>query len=273
VPLLLYYSGLISKDSVINLIEMNHVHNKSRSTGSDSYRPVRNISAVVPTLNEGSCIRECITSLLDQPQITEIIVSDGGSVDNTGALSTDSGARFIQSRHLGRGFQIFDGILHTSGDVILIIHADCQLTNGAAKRIINALNKAPLLAGGSFGMAFASRKHRLGLIAFLNNLRALLTGISFGDQGQFFRRDTLERIGGFPRQMLMEDVELSLRLKKAGKLAFLPRGILVSPRRWETGSFAPRTIQVLHLFSRYLLMRRKGCIEKMANEYYRRYYD
>ena len=223
-------------------------------------------------LNERDCIRGCITSLLSQPEIIEIIVSDGGSTDDTCGLSAESGARVIQSRNRGRGFQLSEGIAHTTGEVILAVHADCRLREGAAGRALSALNRDPLMAGGAFCMAFTSRIHRLKLIAFLNNLRARLTGISFGDQGQFFRREALERIGGFPRQMLMEDVELSLRLKAVGRTTLLPRGILVSPRRWKTRSFASRTTQVLSLFSRYLLARRKDCIQKTTEDYYHQYY-
>jgi rSAM/selenodomain-associated transferase 2 len=253
-------------------LKMNHSQRKYRFPGTVPYQPVRRISAVVPTLNEGDCIHGCISSLLRQSEIIEIIVSDGGSTDDTRALSAMNGARVIQSRHRGRGFQLFEGIAHTSGDVILAVHADCRLQNGAAGRVLAALNADPLLAGGAFGMAFTSRMHRLELIALLNNLRTCLIGISFGDQGQFFRREALQRIGGFPRQMLMEDVELSLRLKAAGRVTLMPQGILVSPRRWKTQSFASRTVQVLYLFTRYLLARRKGCIQKTAEDFYRRYY-
>lgn len=251
---------------------MNQVRNKNRFKDAGPYKPVRHISAVIPALNERERIGGCIKSLLNQPEIIEVIVSDGGSTDDTCAISETNGARVIQSGHLGRGYQISDGILNTSGDVILAIHADCRLTHGAANRVLAALNNDPLLAGGAFGMAFTSPVYRLKLIAVLNNLRFRLTGISFGDQGQFFRREALERIGGFPRQMLMEDVELSLRLKAAGRIALLPRGILASPRRWKSEPFALRTVQVLNLFTRYLLARRNGRIQKTADGYYRRYY-
>ncbi len=252
---------------------MNRAYNKSCFTDSDPYRPVRNISVVVPTLNEGDHIRGCIASLLNQPEIIEVIVSDGGSMDDTGAISAAEGARVIKSGHRGRGFQLSDGILNTTGDVILAVHADCRLANGSANRVLAALNTDPLTAGGALAMAFTSRMYRLQVIALLNNLRARFTGISFGDQGQFFRREALERIGGFPRQMLMEDVELSLRLKTVGRISFLPRGILASPRRWKTRSFALRTIQVLCLFTRYMLVRRKGCIREATDKFYRQYYD
>lgn len=236
------------------------------------YRPVRHISAVVPTLNERNHIHECVTSLLGHTEIIEVIVSDGGSTDDTRARSSAAGARVLRSRQRGRGFQLFEGISNASGDVILAVHADCRLTSGAARRVLAALNRDPLLAGGAFGMAFSSRTTRMKLVAFLNNLRARLTGISFGDQGQFFRMEALERIGGFPRQMLMEDVELSLRLKSAGRTILLPRGILASSRRWKSMPFASRMVQVPCWVARYLLARRRGSIQKTADAYYRRYY-
>ena len=252
---------------------MNRAHNHSRLTDITPYQPVRTISAVIPTLNEGGHIRECIESVLKQPRISEVIVSDSGSTDNTGVFASKSGAQVIQSRHRGRGFQIFDGISHTSGDAILTIHADCRLTKGASNRLLTTLNTNPTLAGGAFGMSFSSRMYRLASIALLNNLRARFTGISFGDQGQFFRREALAQIGGFPRQMLMEDVELSLRLRSVGGIAFLPRGILVSARRWNAQPFTSHTVQVLGLFARYLLARRNGCIEKITGDYYKQYYS
>ena len=251
---------------------MKHTLSQYRLADIDPYRPVRHVSAVIPALNERAHIQGCIASLLDQPEIIEVVVSDGGSMDGTRAVALAAGARVIQAGHRGRGFQIFDGISNTTGDVVLVVHADCRLTSGSASRMLAALNADRLLAGGALGMAFTSRARRLELIARLNNLRARFSGISFGDQGQFFRKEALERIGGFPRQMLMEDVELSLRLGRAGRIALLPRGVLASPRRWETRSFASRTLQVLHLFTRYMLSRRKGRLEETAEDYYRRYY-
>jgi len=46
-------------------------------------------------------------------------------------------------------------------------------------------------------------------MATLNNVKAVSTGIAFGDQAQFVRAAALAEIGGFPGLMMMEDVELS----------------------------------------------------------------
>jgi hypothetical protein len=72
--------------------------------------------------------------------------------------------------------------------------------------------------------------------------------------------------------MLMEDVELSLRLKATGRLAFLPDGLTASSRRWARGPFGPQVWLVLRLCVGYLLHRRLGDPEHAARRYYRLYY-
>jgi hypothetical protein len=146
------------------------------------------------------------------------------------------------------------------------------MEDGVSQRVLDALNHDLYLAGGAVAMKFDPGGGTKKMLSLLNNLRTRLTGIAFGDQGQFFRREVLERIGGFPGQMLMEDVELSLRLRKVGRLVFLSRGILVSGRRWERGSLTRNIIIVVRLFTRYLLERSLGRLKQDAGDYYGRYY-
>jgi hypothetical protein len=63
--------------------------------------------------------------------------------------------------------------------------------------------------------------------------RRAMRGHSFGDQAQFFRRERLERAGGFPELPLMEDVELARRLRRLGRPAYLAVPVTVSSRRYE----------------------------------------
>ena len=79
-------------------------------------------------------------------------------------------------------------------------------------------------------------------------------------------------MGGIPPLPLMEDVELSFRIKRAGKVLFLSKGTIVSARRWEQGHFLNNLITVLLLFTRYLLRRRIGGGKEDTMDYYRRYY-
>jgi len=118
--------------------------------------------------------------------------------------------------------------------------------------------------------ADANLSHRI--IASLNNTKAIVTGISFGDQAQFVRAEALERMGGFPDLMLMEDVELSLRMKALGGAVYLGPGVTVSGRRWQAGKFIGNIWTVGALFCRYLLERRLGAALGRGEGYYRRYY-
>ena len=73
--------------------------------------------------------------------------------------------------------------------------------------------------------------------------------------------------------MLMEDVELSLRLKEAGRLIFLRDGITVSGRRWQGKGFAGNLMKVFHLFPRYLIERRFCRKDALKRNFYNIYYS
>ena len=235
------------------------------------YFKPQSISVIIPVLNEEDSIRQCLGSLKNRTALKEIIVADGGSTDQTREIATEMGARVVACRQ-GRGFQIDRGSQLASGDVILILHADCVAAKGVFARAIKALETNPDVVGGAFGMKFEPKNMKTCFIAYLNNVRTIITGISFGDQAQFFRKKALEDIGGFPSMMLMEDVELSLRLKRFGRLAYLRDGIVVSNRRWTGNCFSIHLLTVFYLFTRYLIERRWGRVDSSMTYYYKIYY-
>ncbi len=237
-----------------------------------SYANPTCISTVIPTLNESRSLARCLESLKNRTALNEIIVADGGSSDGTPALAAKMGARVVESPK-GRGLQIRKGVESASGDVIVILHADCTAQKGVFKRIFKILESDSCTVGGAVGMQFERDNSKTNVVAFLNNLRTFLTGISFGDQAQFFRTEALAATGGFPSIMLMEDVELSLRLKEAGRLVFLRKGILVSGRRWRGNGFSGNLMTVFHLFPRYLIERRFCRSNVLKRNYYEIYYS
>lgn len=236
-----------------------------------SFHGVQRLSVIIPTLNEEGNIGDCIESVMRQPAVSQILVADGGSLDHTCREAAGLSATVISCER-GRGRQIAEAVKKVDGDVILILHADCRLLPGASRRVIHSLNHRPYAAGGAMRMEFERPGGKKKIIAFLNNLRTRLIGIAFGDQAQFFRTEVLPLMGGVPPLPLMEDVELSLRIKRAGEVLFLPKGTVVSARRWEQGPFLGNVATVLLLFSRYLLRRRMGGGKEDTMDYYRRYY-
>ena len=235
------------------------------------YAKPESISVVIPTLNEAGIIGRCLASLQNRSDLKEVIIADGGSTDETCQIARRLGARVVHGRK-GRGIQIKSGVEAASGDVILVLHADCTARKGLFAKVLNRLAANPHVAGGACAMTFEHPDIKTSTVAALNNTRALLTGIAFGDQAQFFRAEALKEMGGFPELMLMEDVELSLRLKEAGHVLFLRNGVTASGRRWQAGSFSNKFSKVIRLFIRYLTERRMGKVKESGQTYYNDYY-
>jgi rSAM/selenodomain-associated transferase 2 len=231
----------------------------------------RSLSVVVPTLEEGSRIEACIHSIEPMDAVVEVVVSDGGSRDDTRERARRMGCRVVTGPP-GRGGQVLRGVEAATGDVVLVLHADSRLVPGTLKRILEALRRHPQAPGGSCGMRFMGGRSRMGLVAWLNNRRAECLGIAFGDQAQFFRREALAEVGGYPGIPLMEDVELSLQLKSLGRPLFLPYGVDVSHRRWQRRGFVRNLATVGCLLLRYLWERQWYGPGATPTDYYRRYY-
>jgi hypothetical protein len=236
-----------------------------------AYPVARKVSVIIPLLNEEERIGSCLDSIRAQEYRCEIIAVDGGSSDNTLQRVAQYPDVLVANSAPGRGRQIAKGVSLSSGDILLVLHADARLKRGSLQRMVNALRVRPDAAGGAMEATYDSPTPRLKLVALLNNFRAKHLGISFGDQAQFFRRDSLPE--GFPDFLLMEDVELSLRLKEHGSLLFIPDGVWSSSRRWAVTGFIANFYQVIMLTGFYLCLRALGLITDKGAWFYRQYYQ
>lgn len=234
------------------------------------YPAPERLTVIVPARNEADGISACLDSLRTQKYPCEIIVVDGGSTDQT--LERVAAYPEVRSCHAapGRGTQIARGVELASGDIILVLHADSRLEPASLPRMMWALRRHPDAAGGAMAVSYDPPSHRFRLIALLNNLRARCTGISFGDQAQFFRRAALPE--GFPDYLLMEDVELSMRLKEHGSILFMPDGVRSSSRRWNATGYFANSLTVIRLTGSFLVMRAFGQIHDKGEWFYQQYY-
>jgi rSAM/selenodomain-associated transferase 2 len=197
------------------------------------------ISIIAPALNEETGIAATLANLRAQ-QPDEIIVVDGGSTDDTLARAT--GADLVLKGPRGRAAQMNHGAAHATGDALLFLHADCQLEAGALDAVRRALAHSRTVAG-CFRMRVCAEGLLYRSIDACATARVRLTGIIYGDQGLFLRRETFQAVGGFPLVRLMEDVLLSLRLRKLGRIEVVPRRIFVSPRRWQRQGIIRQTLR------------------------------
>ncbi len=188
------------------------------------------ISVIVPTLNEEAVLAETLRCAR-QPGVHEIIVADGGSTDTTCAIAAGS-ADIVRSAPRGRAAQMNAGAAHARGEILLFLHADTLVPDGFARAVIAACRE-PGVIGGRFDVNLEPASPLIRLTGALMNRRSRLTGISTGDQAMFIRRDVFERLGGYANLPLMEDVELSHRMKRAGRIACLRQRVTTSARRWQ----------------------------------------
>jgi rSAM/selenodomain-associated transferase 2 len=197
------------------------------------------VSVIIPTLDEESCLADALRSVRSQgPQ--QVIVADGGSTDATRFHA--AGADLFLEAPRGRAAQMNAGAARATGDVLLFLHADCALEGGALAEAERRLRR-PGVAAGCFRMRVRAEGTLYRLIDACATGRVRLTGLVYGDQGLFVRRELFERVGGFPPLRLMEDVFLSRRLRRLGRVVVAGRAILVSPRRWQRAGLVRQTLR------------------------------
>ncbi len=190
------------------------------------------ISIIVPVLDEAAGLPRFLAALREHVNPgREVIFVDGGSADDSVAQLRARGWQVLASDR-GRALQMNAGAAAATGEVLLFLHADTLLPTDVAL----AINEA--LAGGKVWGRFDVRLDgdglALRLVERLMNARSRLTGIATGDQALFVRREAYAAVGGFPVQALMEDIEISRRLKRLGPPACLRQKVLTSARRWQT---------------------------------------
>lgn len=200
----------------------------------------------MPALNEAGPQAHEFESCLQQLQRVrdnghELIIVDGHSDDDTYKLVQGYADRLIQARR-GRALQMNAGARVASGDILLFLHADTQLPSRALEAITGKISDGH--HWGRFDVHLADAHFMFRIIERLMNLRSCITGIATGDQAIFVRRDTFETIDGYPELPLMEDIELSKRLRGIGWPACVKQKVITSSRRWRQNGIG-RTILLM----------------------------
>jgi glucosyl-3-phosphoglycerate synthase len=101
------------------------------------------ISVIIPVLNESQTIGSVVEFARRHPQVTEVIVVDDGSIDETPDQARAAGARVITSTLLGKGASMEDGMWAATNDVLLYMDGDLQ---GLREDLISAMTE-PIFSG------------------------------------------------------------------------------------------------------------------------------
>lgn len=189
------------------------------------------LSIIVPVYNERESMPLLLAELAHWRQRgAEVLLVDGGSQDGCDLEAEQEGWRLIRSAK-GRANQMNAGAAASSGEVLLFLHADTKLPPQADQLILNVIDQGA--DWGRFDVRIIGDSLMLPVVARLMNLRSRLSAIATGDQGIFIRRETFQQVDGFPQQRLMEDIEISARLRRISTPACLKQKVETSGRRWD----------------------------------------
>jgi rSAM/selenodomain-associated transferase 2 len=195
-------------------------------------------SVIIPVLHESTRINQLIDHLhgLEAGRDREIIVVDGSPERDTLEAIRNEQVIKIASEH-GRAQQMNAGATVAKGEVLIFLHVDTELPDGAFNKIASVM-KQDAYVGGAFALGIKSDKFVYRVLEYWVSMRCRLTRIPYGDQAIFIRRKYFNKIGGYSDIPLMEDVELMRRIRAAGdKIYIIPDRVATSPRRWEQEGF------------------------------------
>ncbi len=192
---------------------------------------MQRISIIIPTRNEAACIGPCLKALSAlRRRGHEVIVVDGHSTDGTWKQLPGGVDRRLRAGP-GRAVQMNAGAAVATGDILLFLHADTRLPRQADALIMDACAAMP--AWGRFDVRLSGQERVFRLIEWCMNRRSRWTGIATGDQALFVGRELFDKVGGYARIPLMEDVALSSALRRHVRPICVPYTALTSSRRWE----------------------------------------
>ncbi len=192
--------------------------------------PLR-LSIIVPVLDEAPRIVAALHALAPlRAAGAEVIVVDGGSSDGSAALAAaDADAVITADR--GRAMQMNAGAARARSPRLVFLHGDTRFPPNAMALLSSAFDAGAVW--GRFDVRIEGRSRWLPVVAAFMNARSRLTGIATGDQAIFVTRAAFQSAGCFPVQPLMEDIELSRRLKRLSSPACLHDKVITSGRRWD----------------------------------------
>jgi rSAM/selenodomain-associated transferase 2 len=191
------------------------------------------ISIIIPTLNEAESLPKLLRYLKNIPSaylISEVIVSDGKSSDETIEIALSYGALVVTNETAGRARQMNAAAKTATGKILYFVHADSIPPKEFAEEIVKACKGE--ISGGCFRLRFDIPHWFLRLNAWFTRFN--WNAIRFGDQSLFVLQTIFREIGGFSEDhLVLEDQEIIRRIKTKGKFVIVPLYITTSARKYQ----------------------------------------
>lgn len=189
------------------------------------------ISIIIPTWNAEPLLDATLPEIAKFDAI-EILLVAAGQTETSLHQAVRHRCQFLQSPP-GRGRQMNAGARLAGGKLLLFLHADTRLP-ATFPTVIEDLLEQKGVAAGAFSLAIDAPGPSYRLIEWGTACRSRWRQRPYGDQTLFLKRTTFEAVGGFRELPIMEDYELTTRLRGLGRIAISPLSVRTSARRWQT---------------------------------------
>lgn len=244
-------------------------------------------SVIIPVYNRPEELDILLTSLSKQSfrDFEVIIVEDGSTKDARSVYEKFSGTldiKYYHKQNSGPGPSRNMGFEHASGAYMVMFDSDCILPYNYFEIVLSHLKAHPLDAWGGPDRSHSTFSPRQQAMAITMS-SVLTTGGIRGGKNQSenfqprsfnmgFSREVYKNTGGFKFTRLAEDIELSMRMKKAGfKVGLIADAFLYHQRRTTFGQFFkqvrnfgkgrvlvgrehPEAIRIAHWFPTFFLL-------------------
>lgn len=231
------------------------------------------VSVVIPSLRDTKRLEAALTELgKSHRKPDEVLVVEAGDPEQAGPVAKAGRARLLTTETRGRGSQIYLGVAAARFETILVLHADYRIHPEAIGAIDQVHRQEDPPPGGCLGQRYDQADGFLLGLEALNEFRATMLQTGFGDQAIFWHRQFFPD-SQVPSHALMEDVELSLRLRDTGPFIYLGVEGTVSARRWSRQRrFRFREIVRMLLTYRLVRLLHPERTRDLADQLYQKYY-
>lgn len=208
------------------------------------------VSIIIPTYNEEENILPLLNYLKkhSDDRLGEIIVSDGGSGDQTVQIVRDAGFQCIVSEKKGRAAQMNSGYRISRGDLLYFVHADSIPPESYLDDLFSAVEEG--FPAGCYRFRFDSDRFMLKINSYFTRFdRIMCRG---GDQTLFITRNVFEKLGGFREDfMIMEEYDLIQKIQREAAFKIIPKDVIVSARKYDKNRYLQVNFANLVVFMMY----------------------